>query len=222
MVTSATWGRRNLFAKDRWANLFLEHLFQHRGSAYLLHEFVLMPDHFHILLTPLTTLERTVQFIKGGFSFQAKRELQSSMEVWQRGFSDHRIRDFADYSRHVQYIQLNPVRKQLVTSAVEYPYSSARPEFSLDGIPQGLKPKSCEAASGAAKAAPFQRSEVPQGLKPKSCEAASGAAKAAPFQRSEVPQGLKPKSLEAGSGAAKVAPFQTCSAPASNKERAND
>jgi putative transposase len=39
---------------------------------YLLHEFVLMPDHFHLLITPTLTLERALQLIKGGFSFRPK------------------------------------------------------------------------------------------------------------------------------------------------------
>ncbi len=64
-------------------SLFLETLQSYRGRAYLLHEYVLMPEHFHILITPSVTLERAVQFIKGGFSFRVKKELQSSMEIWQ-------------------------------------------------------------------------------------------------------------------------------------------
>lgn len=41
---------------------------------YLLHEFVVMPDHFHLILTPTgITLERAMQCIKGGFSFQLNK-----------------------------------------------------------------------------------------------------------------------------------------------------
>ena len=96
-VTATTWQRRALFNNARWADLFLETLQSYRGRGYLLHEYVLMPEHFHILITPVVTLERAVQFIKGGFSFRVKKELQSGMEVWQRGFSDHRIRDLQDF-----------------------------------------------------------------------------------------------------------------------------
>jgi len=73
-----------------------------------------MPEHFHILITPSVTLERAVQFIKGGFSFRAKKELQSPMEIWQVGFSDHRVRDAEDYHIHVDYIHRNPVGRKLV------------------------------------------------------------------------------------------------------------
>jgi putative transposase len=126
MVTSSTWGRRALFSGDAWAKLLIETLYHYRGTAYLLHEFVVMPDHMHVLLTPKTSLEKAVQFIKGGFSYRAKKELGSNMEVWQKGFSDHRIRDASDYRIHQVYIQQNPIRKNLCARAEEYPYSSAR------------------------------------------------------------------------------------------------
>ena len=156
MVTSATWERRSLFRNERWARLLIDTLYHYRGSAYLLHEFVIMPDHMHILLTPNRSLEKAVQFIKGGFSYRAKKELGSNMEVWQKGFSDHRIRDAGDYLRHVDYIRQNPVRKKLCEQVEEYPYSSAHLGFELDTAPQGLKPILVNDSSGAPEAAPFQ------------------------------------------------------------------
>ncbi len=105
----------------------METLQSYRGRAYELHEYVLMPEHFHILITPSVTLERAVQFIKGGFSFRAKKELESNMEIWQSGFSDHRIREAADYRNHVEYIFRNPVGRKLVDQAGEYSYCSAFP-----------------------------------------------------------------------------------------------
>jgi len=169
MVTSSTWGRRSLFQREPWAKLLIATLYQYRGSAYLLHEFVIMPDHVHILLTPTASLEKAVQFIKGGFSYRAKKELGSNMEIWQKGFSDHRIRDTEDYLRHISYIRENPVRKHFCERAEEFLWSSAYPGFELDPVPQGLKPGVSLALNGAAEAAPFQ--DYPD-----------GAAEAAPFQ----------------------------------------
>ena len=156
MVTSSTWEKRALFGNERWAKSLIETLYHYRGSAYLLHEFVIMPDHIHVLLTPLTSLEKAVQFIKGGFSYRAKKELGSNMEVWQKGFQDHRVRDAVDYDNHVTYIRENPVRKHLCDRAQEYPYSSAHAGFQLDGVAQGLKPRAFGAAVGAPEGAPFQ------------------------------------------------------------------
>jgi hypothetical protein len=120
-----------------------------------------MPDHFHLLMTPETALEKAVQLIKGGFSFRAKKELGSNMEVWQRGFSDHRIRDFEDYDKHRHYIHLNPVKKHLCANPEEYRYSSAYPGWKLDPIPQGLKPGDINGiVSGTTKVVPFQNSNA--------------------------------------------------------------
>jgi len=157
MITFATWGRRSLFQRECWAKLLIDTLYHYRGAAYLLHEFVVMPDHIHVLLTPKTSLEKAVQFIKGGFSYRAKKELGSNMEIWQRGFSDHRVRDFGDYQQHIVYIRQNPVRKRLSERAEGYPYSSASAGIELDPIPQGLKPESfVEPITARLEAAPFQ------------------------------------------------------------------
>jgi putative transposase len=109
-----------------------------------LHEFVLMPDHFHLLLTPAQsiTLERAMQFIKGGFSYRVGKELELKMEIWERGYVDHRIRDLNDFVRHVEYIRRNAVEGGLAGAPADYRYSSAHPGFDLDPIPQGLKPES--------------------------------------------------------------------------------
>ena len=162
MVTTSTWERRDLFSNERWANFLIDTIYHYRRSTYLLHEFVIMPDHLHVLITPLTSLEKAVQFIKGGFSYRAKKELDSNMEVWQKGFSDHRISDVSDYRMHAIYIQQNPMRKHLCERPKEYPYSYASGRFELDGKPQGLKPSNSDKLGGAAKAAPFQGKIVEQ------------------------------------------------------------
>jgi putative transposase len=54
----------------------LSTLYRYDGTGYRLHAFVVMPDHLHLLITPFDTIEKSVQLIKGGFSFRAKRELK--------------------------------------------------------------------------------------------------------------------------------------------------
>ena len=78
------------------------------------------------------------------------------MEIWQRGFSDHRIRDLQDFETHVGYIYRNPVGRKLVESAVEYPYCSAFPGGTKDDVPQWLKPSKIGSSGGTAEAVPFQ------------------------------------------------------------------
>jgi len=122
-VTTATFDRRRLFGVDANAQLFIETL-QHywRERRYKLHAFVVMPDHIHLILTPLEiTLERAVGLIKGGFSHR----LASNFPVWQRGFTDHRIRDAEDMESRRSYLHRNPVRAGLAEAADLYRFSSA-------------------------------------------------------------------------------------------------
>lgn len=142
-VTSVTWERRLISRSERAARLFLDTLFNYRDRGiFQLYEFVLMPDHFHSLLAPEPTLalERAMQFIKGGYSHRFMKESGSRMEIWERSFTNHRVRDECDYKKHRCYIHLNPVRARLVQSPKDYPYSSACAGFSLDEVPQRLKP----------------------------------------------------------------------------------
>jgi putative transposase len=146
-VTTVTWQRTPIFRNDARARLLIDTIFDYREQGkYLLHEFVIMPDHVHALLTPAAaiSLERAVQFIKGGFSYKLRKE--EKMPVWQQSFTNHRIRDAEDYEKHCEYVRLNPVRAKLVRDAAEYAYSSASLEYRLDAMPQGLKPSFLQSA----------------------------------------------------------------------------
>jgi len=70
LTTSSTAGRRRLLQSDHSARLFIRVLYNYRAQGkFRLHEFVVMPDHFHVLLTIDTgmTFEHAVQFIKVDF-----------------------------------------------------------------------------------------------------------------------------------------------------------
>jgi putative transposase len=93
------------------------------------------------------SVERAVQFIKGGFAFRAGKELGFTPPVWQRGFSEVRIIDAVSFARVREYIRQNPVKFGLALTAAKYEYSSASGAFDLDAIPQGLKPEIISAIS---------------------------------------------------------------------------
>ncbi|HKT52033.1 MAG TPA: transposase [Candidatus Angelobacter sp.] len=100
-----------------------------------------MPNHIHLILTPTgITLERSMQLVKGGFSFQLNKALRRKRDPWQPSFFDRRIRDSLEYQKYKDYIWQNPVKRGLARTPEEYPYSSANPAFKLDPVPQRLKP----------------------------------------------------------------------------------
>jgi len=80
-----------------------------------------------------------VQFIKGGFAFQAGRDLGLSAPIWQKGFSEVRISDAVAFLKTSKYIRNNPVVRHLVDEASQYPYSSAYSGFEVDPAPEWLK-----------------------------------------------------------------------------------
>lgn len=141
-VTASTWDKRNTLQSDRSAGLFLKVLYEYRAqNKFRLHEFVVMPDHFHIMITVECgmTIERAVQFIKGGFAFRAGKELGTNTPFWQKGFSEIRIQDAGAFERASRYIQNNPVEAHLVQDPAGYPHSSACAGFELDLPPQWLR-----------------------------------------------------------------------------------
>lgn len=127
-ITAPTAEHKSLFQVTKNAELLIKVLREYEAQRrFLLHSFVIMPDHIHLLITPSrdNSLEKCLQFIKGGYSFRLKKELGFNGEVWQRGFTDHRIRDAGDFAIHRNYIVQNPVRRGLCTKPEEYPFSSA-------------------------------------------------------------------------------------------------
>jgi len=75
-ITAPAFQKQNLFQSERFSLPFIDTLLHYRlQRKYLLHEFVIMPNHFHLLITPALTLERAIQLIKGGFSYRARKEL---------------------------------------------------------------------------------------------------------------------------------------------------
>jgi putative transposase len=156
-LTSSTWEKRAFLRSTRAAGLIIDVLYHYRSlRKYLLHEFVIMPDHFHLLLTVNAELsvEKSVQLIKGGFAFRAGRELGFRAPVWQKGFSEVRVNEREAFSKMREYILANPVKRFLATTSAEYLYSSACPDFELDPPPQRLKAMEENAAVGIAKAMP--------------------------------------------------------------------
>ena len=156
-VTSATWGRRRILQSTRSAELFVRTLYEYRGQGkFRLHEFVVMPDHFHLLITVGSeiTIERAMQFIKGGFAFRAGKEFGIRPPIWQKGFSEIRVTDSVAFGRQREYIRNNPVVAGLALRAEDYPESSAFPRHVLDAPPQRLKPLAIGYRAGTAEAMP--------------------------------------------------------------------
>jgi len=147
-ITAGTYDKVHVLQSGRMAELFCQVMFRYRDQGkFYVHAFVVMPNHIHLLITVPDgmTLERAVQLIKGGFSFEAGRVLGLRGSIWQKSYVDRRVRDATEAGRFRNYIHQNPVRANLVDEAGQFPYSSLSPEFRLDELPQRLKPSEAAA-----------------------------------------------------------------------------
>jgi putative transposase len=132
-VTAVAVERRRIFEVAAAAELLERTILDYREQRrFLLHAFVIMPDHFHALITPApdVSLEKAVQYIKGGFSFR----LKSKRDVWMRSFNESQTLTVEKFVSCKRYIEENPVRRGLLSAADAYPYSSAG-RSGLDRMP---------------------------------------------------------------------------------------
>jgi putative transposase len=124
-VTTKTSMGRRVLQSERNAGLLIDVLrslvAEHK---FKLHDFVVMPDHLHVLLTVEEgmTIEKGMQLIKGRFSHRLSHEFGYLGEVWQRGFADVQVVNRESFLQHRKYIAMNPVKAGLVDSPEKYPF----------------------------------------------------------------------------------------------------
>ena len=71
-VTANVLNKQFLLQSQRSANLFIEVLLAYRDAGkFKVHEFTVMPNHIHLLITPADKVSDAMQLIKGGYSFRA-------------------------------------------------------------------------------------------------------------------------------------------------------
>jgi putative transposase len=123
-TTSTSMGKR-LLQSERNAGLLIDVLRSLVAEQHFqLHDFVIMPDHFHLLVevNGAMKIEKAMQLIKGRFSHRLSHELGYKGEVWHRGFTEVQVASRAAFEPHQAYIAENPVKAGLAASIDEYPF----------------------------------------------------------------------------------------------------
>ena len=116
---------RRLFQTERNAGLLIDVLRSLVAERkFKLCDFVIMPDHLHLLLEVEgeMTIEKAMQLVKGRFSHRLGKEFGYKGEVWQRGFSEVQVLNKESMLQHREYIEKNPVKAGLVESHEMYPF----------------------------------------------------------------------------------------------------
>ena len=105
---------------------------------YTIDAIVVLPDHFHMIITPKYAEEypHIVRTIKQHFSkycpkddyahlYQSKsREQKGYSLIWQKRFYEHTIRNEKDLIEKIRYMQKNPVKHGYVDEIDKWKYSS--------------------------------------------------------------------------------------------------
>jgi putative DNA methylase len=98
---------------------------QETMRLYDSHAWVVMPNHVHLLITPLVDPSKITQTLKRFTARDANRILSLSGPFWQPESYDHLIRDRAEFEKTARYIHMNPVRAGLAAAPNQFPWSSA-------------------------------------------------------------------------------------------------
>ncbi|MCR5550159.1 MAG: transposase [Bacteroidales bacterium] len=82
----------------------------HNGKRYRLHHFVIMPNHVHLLLSPIGDDEvvKSIGSVKQFSANAINKRLGRRGNVWQRNVFDRLVRDMQSYEACVNYINHNP------------------------------------------------------------------------------------------------------------------
>ncbi len=149
-VTACTEERHPILANPRVHECFRQFCEAGLARGVFVGNYVLMPDHLHLFVVlgeeyvqarasalaerrdsgapvaavcdrRLLPLSDWMKSLKNSLS-KALREMHVPAPHWQKGFFDHVLRSEESYAEKWLYVVENPVRKELVTQANEWPF----------------------------------------------------------------------------------------------------
>ena len=101
------------------AQIVCEALHYRDTHVFTLEAYCVMPNHVHLLCTPLPcktgyiSIASIMHSLKGHTARQANLKLGRQGDFWQHESYDHVVRDSAELDRIVKYVLANPVRAGL-------------------------------------------------------------------------------------------------------------
>ena len=146
-ITFCKLGREPFPAEARSA--ILKHCLHDHGKRYELHAAVVMPEHVHLLLTPLRDeqgwphgLPAILKLIKGCSARTVNKLGSGSGPVWQEESFDHVLRSSENFTEKLEYIRQNPVRRLLDPRSEEYLWLWVNPALCGSDTPVRQEPGS--------------------------------------------------------------------------------
>jgi putative transposase len=130
-----TFGKANGIAFTPEAkDAILLHCLHDHNKRYELRAAVVMPDHVHLLLSPLRdekgwpySLPTILKLLKGTSARSVNKLLTSGGPVWQEESFDHVLRSQESFEEKLKYLRQNPVRRGLVKKPEDYKWLWVEP-----------------------------------------------------------------------------------------------
>ena len=118
---------------DALAKLVTESLHHLDNVKYILDAFCIMPNHAHLVCTPLEhtageyfSLSKIMHSLKRHTGRHANQILKRTGDFWEHENYDHYARDEAEFQRIVNYVLNNPVKAGLVSKPEDWKWSFCR------------------------------------------------------------------------------------------------
>ena len=94
------------------------------GERYRLHAWCVMPNHVHVVVTPLAgrTLSSIVHSWKSFTATEANQHLGRRGSFWMQEYFDRAIRDEHHFRSAVEYVEHNPVNAGLCEAPEDWPW----------------------------------------------------------------------------------------------------
>lgn len=141
-ITAPTFHHKRLFQNELYGDLLTDVLMRWRQEySVALHDYVIMPDHLHLLITSADEAKFAAAFthLQQVFSRELNSQYGYNGEVWNRAVRDRVLEDAADAKECVKKIHSNPVRGGYCANPGQYRMSSKSSHWTLDPLPEHLR-----------------------------------------------------------------------------------
>lgn len=159
-LTCSCYHQLALFNNDKIKSAFADHLASVKSRlGFRLYAWVVMPEHFHLLIHPTTggaSVTAILRKLKSDFAMATIarwRELdapilprittpQETQRFWQAGGGyDRNVFSESELTKKIAYTHLNPVRRGLVSQPEDWEWSSVRAYLRRgDGVGPPIDP----------------------------------------------------------------------------------
>ncbi len=114
-ITQVVKDRTPIFLDDDMVKLLIYILrYVKVKHSFKMLAYVILPDHFHLLIQPndKSNFSQIMHSLKSRFTraFKKKKNITDHLNLWQRRFWDHIIRNEQDFENHFHYIHFNPIK----------------------------------------------------------------------------------------------------------------